>query len=75
MASTPISCFTWRRQQCAAGDLHESPQLAPVKVTAEAIPGIAATASEPVGRMEIVLGVGDRIIVGADVDTRQRSRA
>src|SRR3984957_9771660 len=63
--------FTWRRQQGAAkmADSRESPQLVPVTITTEPVSSVAAVTSEPVGRMEIVLGAGERIIVGADVDT------
>ena len=63
--------FTWRRQQGAAkmADNRESPQLVPVTITTEPVSSVPAMALEPVGRMEIVLGAGERIIVGADVDT------
>ena len=68
--------FTWRRQQGAAkmADSRESPQLAPVTITTEPVSSVAAVTSEPVGRMEIVLGAGERIIVGADVDTTALAR-
>jgi hypothetical protein len=68
--------FTWRRQQGAAkmADSREGPQLAPVTIAAEPVSGIPAMALEPVGRMEIVLGAGERIIVGADVDTAALAR-
>jgi transposase len=68
--------FTWRRQQGAAklADSREGPQLVPVTITAETVSGAPAVASGPVGRMEIVLGAGERIIVGADVDTTALAR-
>jgi transposase len=50
------------------------PQLLPVTITAESVSGVPAVASGPVGRMEIVLGAGERIIVGADVDTTALAR-
>jgi transposase len=67
--------FTWRRQQGAAklAGGREGPQLVPVTITAETA-GVPAVASEPIGRMEIVLGAGERIIVGADVDTTALAR-
>jgi transposase len=68
--------FTWRRQQGAArlANSREGPQLVPVTITAEPVSGVPAVASGPVGRMEIVLGAGERIIVGADVDTAALAR-
>ena len=68
--------FTWRRQQGAAklADSREGPQLLPLTITAEPVSGVPAVASGPVGRMEIVLGAGERIIVGADVDTTALAR-
>jgi transposase len=68
--------FTWRRQQGAAkmADSRESPQLVPVTITTEPVSSVPAVTSEPVGRMEIVLGAGERIIVGADVDTTALAR-
>jgi transposase len=68
--------FTWRRQQDAARltDNREAPQLVPVTITAEPVSATPAVASGSVGRMEIVLGAGERIIVGADVDTAALAR-
>jgi transposase len=67
--------FTWRRQQGAKlADSREVPQLVPVTIAAEPVSGVPAVASGPVGRMEIVLGAGERIIVGADVDTAALAR-
>jgi transposase len=68
--------FTWRRQHGAArlANNREGPQLVPVTIAAEPVSGVPAVASGPVGRMEIVLGAGERIIVGADVDTAALAR-
>jgi transposase len=62
--------FTWRRQIAVAGTvaMREPMGIVPVTVTAETAPRVPVAASGPVGRMEIVLGAGERIIVGADVD-------
>ncbi len=54
--------------------MREPMRLAPVTVTAETVPAVAVAASGPVGRMEIVLGAGDRVIVGSDVDTMALAR-
>ena len=63
--------FTWRRQRqaCRRAEADEALKIIPVTVTARALPASPACASEHSGRMEIVLGAGERIIVGADVDT------
>jgi transposase len=68
--------FTWRRQQSAAklSGGREGPRLVPVTITTDPVSGVPAIASGPVGRMEIVLGAGERIIVGADVDTAALAR-
>jgi transposase len=68
--------FTWRRQQGSAkmADSRESPQLVPVTITTEPVSSVPTMALEPVGRMEIVLGAGERIIVGADVDAAALAR-
>jgi transposase len=68
--------FTWRRQQGSAkmADSRESPQLVPVTITTEPVSSVSTMALEPVGRMEIVLGAGERIIVGADVDAAALAR-
>ena len=68
--------FTWRRQQGAAkvADNREAPQLVPVTIAAETVSSVPAVTSGPVGRMEIVLGAGERIIAGADVDTTALAR-
>ena len=49
--------------------------LLPVMISTEAAPAAATTrVSGAVGRMEIVLAAGDRIIVGADVDATALTR-
>jgi transposase len=69
--------FTWRRQEAGAaakGDA-EPVKLLPVTVTeaeAEATSPIATP--ESIGRMEIVLPGGERIIVGVDVDATALAR-
>ena len=68
--------FTWRRQEVrsdAAGGAGPM-QLLPVTVAAAGMPAAPVDASEPVGRMEIVLVGGERIIVGADVDASSLAR-
>jgi hypothetical protein len=63
--------FTWRRHEAgrALNGNEEPAKLVPVTVTAAEAPRAASVANpEPIGRMEIVLGGGERIIVGADVD-------
>ena len=68
--------FTWRRQQGVAklADSQEGLQLVPVTIAAERVSSVPAVTSGPVGRMEIVLGAGERIIVGTDVDTTALAR-
>jgi transposase len=68
--------FAWRRRlgDCDAVVSPEPIKLLPVTVVAAGKPGAAAAASEPVGRMEIVLNNGERIIVGADVDASSLAR-
>lgn len=67
--------FTWRRQQGASkavGRL-EPIQLLPVTVAEEPTAAAAATQSH-VGRMEIALVGGERIVVGSDVDASALAR-
>ena len=53
----------------------ESLKLLPVRVAdAEALAAASVAASGPAGRMEIVLGGGERIVVGADVDATALAR-
>ena len=57
--------FTWRRD--ARGGA-EALELLPVTVADAGAPAAPVAAPGPVGRMEIVLVGGERIIIGADVD-------
>jgi transposase len=69
--------FTWRRQEARAASSGEveSVKLLPVRVAdAEAPAAALVAASAPAGRMEIVLGGGERIIVGVDVDATALAR-
>ena len=68
--------FTWRRQHArsAAVGGEEPVKLLPVTVAAAGTPAAPAAASEPVGRMEIVLIGGEGIVVGADVDASSLAR-
>jgi len=69
--------FTWRRQEArrAPSARKEPVKLVPVAVTAAEAPTAAPIATqEPIGRMEIVLAGGARIIVGADVDATALAR-
>ena len=69
--------FTWRRQEArraAFGDCEAPVNLLPVTVAAAGTPSTPVAASEPVGRMEIVLTGGERIVVGADVDASSLAR-
>ena len=50
-------------------------KLVPVTVAEAEAPSAASVAApEPIGRMEIVLSGGERIIVGADVDAAALAR-
>ena len=69
--------FTWRRHEAEAvtSGTPEPVKLLPVTVAdAEAPRAAPVAASGPAGRMEIVLGGGERIIVGADVDSTALAR-
>jgi transposase len=67
--------FTWRRQEAAGANGAKPMKLAPMTVAeAEAPSAASAAAPEPIGRMEIVLSGGERIIVGADVDATALAR-
>jgi transposase len=59
--------FTWRRATSSGA---EQLELVPVRVADERAPA----APEPVGRMEIVLTAGERILVGVDVDAAALAR-
>jgi transposase len=69
--------FTWRRQEQAASrasDAGDRVNIVPVRVVRDdALAAPAATPSS-VGRMEIVLVGGERIIVGPDVDAMALTR-
>jgi transposase len=64
--------FTWRRRDArsATSSGAEQLELVPVRVADERAPA----APEPVGRMEIVLTAGERILVGVDVDAAALAR-
>lgn len=66
--------FTWRRRERRAvdGGDGEPVNIVPVKVVATPIAIAAAPSS--MGRIEIVLVGGERIIVGPDVDTTALAR-
>jgi len=64
--------FTWRRQ-LAASKANDPPAILPVTIAP--IPPLT-TAPPPgaAGRMEITLSSGERIVVGADVETAALTR-
>lgn len=68
--------FTWRRQVGAAALLPagEAMTLVPVAITDELPASVSPPSSVAVGRMEIVLASGDRVIVGTDVDAGALAR-
>jgi transposase len=70
--------FTWRRQNAriAARGGAEPFELLPVRVSDERVAAAPVEASVRVfvGRMEIVLAAGERILVGADVDAAALAR-
>ena len=68
--------FTWRRQEAAGTNGGAEPvKLVPVTVAEAEAPSVASVAApEPIGRMEIVLPGGERIIVGVDVDATALAR-
>jgi hypothetical protein len=49
-------------------------RFVPVRVEDERTPAAPVAAAGPVGRMEIVLAAGERILVGADVDAAALAR-
>ena len=67
--------FTWRRQLASARGLAAADVVTFVPAAITCGPA-AAKAPAPVqaGRMEIVLGGGERVIVGADVDATALAR-
>jgi transposase len=67
--------FTWRRQLAVASGVAERVKLLPVTVAEAETASVASVAApEPIGRMEIVLSGGERIIVGVDVDATALAR-
>ena len=68
--------FTWRRRDAGstASGGTEPIELLPVRVEDERALAAPVAAPGPVGRMEIVLAAGERILVGADVDTAALAR-
>jgi transposase len=68
--------FAWRRQEAAAANGGAEPvKLVPVTVAeAETASAASVAAPEPIGRMEIVLCGGERIVVGMDVDATALAR-
>ena len=67
--------FTWRRwdaRSAASGGV--AVELLPVRVEDERALAAPVAAPGPVGRMEIVLAAGERILVGADVDAAALAR-
>src|SRR6516162_9384380 len=68
--------FTWRRQEGRSNAVCgvEPLQLLPVTVTDAGTAADAAATQSQVGRMEIVLNSGERIVVGSDVDASSLAR-
>jgi transposase len=68
--------FTWRRRDARSTSSGgpEPIELLPVRVEDERALAVPIAAPGPVGRMEIVLVAGERILVGADVDTTALAR-
>ena len=68
--------FTWCRGFGAAGSSASAGavMLVPATITSKSTPTLPGVASAPAGRMEIVLGGGARVLVGADVDAAALAR-
>jgi transposase len=64
--------FTWRRRD-RPSDV-EPVNIVPVRVVTDAAPAAPAARPGSMGRMEIVLSGGERIIVGVDVDATALAR-
>jgi len=64
--------FTCRRRDASGGV--EAVELLPVRVEDERALAAPVAAPGPVGRMEIVLAAGERILVGVDVDAAALAR-
>jgi len=62
--------FTWRRQFGAAmsRSAKDTPGFVPAVIGAAPAAAVSAMPQKPIGRMEIALAGGHRVIVGADVD-------
>ncbi|MGJ0508200.1 MAG: IS66-like element accessory protein TnpA [Methylocystis sp.] len=61
--------FTWRRQLAATeSEANAAPSILPVTI-APSLPLALGTSPEAPGRMEIALPGGEKIVVGADVET------
>jgi len=68
--------FTWRRQVGSAALLpaRAAMTLVPAAIRDEPPTTVSPSSSVAVGRMEIVLASGDRVMVGADVDAGALAR-
>ena len=68
--------FTWRRSLGAADSSASAGvmTLVPAAITGEPTPSLPPVPSATAGRMEIVLTSGDRVLVGADVDSAALAR-
>ena len=66
--------FTWRRRLLRqdAAPSEDVPTFVPVAIAGPAAPPAKSTATE--SRIEIVLGNGDRVLVGPDVDALALAR-
>jgi transposase len=66
--------FTWRRQLAAMeSEANPAPAILPVTIASSPQLPLGASPEAP-GRMEITLPGGEKIIVGADVETAALSR-
>ena len=68
--------FTWRRSLGGADSSASAGvmTLVPAAITGEPTPSLPLVPSATAGRMEIVLTSGDRVLVGADVDSAALAR-
>ena len=68
--------FTWRRSLGGADSSASAGvmTLVPAAITGEPTPSLPSVRSATAGRMEIVLTSGDRVLVGADVDSAALAR-
>lgn len=65
--------FTWRRQAGAPRSSPAQPAMTFVPAVIAADPAETPSPT-PIGRMEIVLPAGERVVVGADVDAAALAR-